>query len=96
MTLDTFTILGIAVLHDTFGFGRIRCQRFMDGMDKGAEYLADGHGRLAFWRENDWKKSNGQKIRNKDLWEVLEKKFRNHAVRFRVESMLPYTESPPI
>lgn len=30
MTLDTFTILGIAVLHDCFGFGQIRCQRFMD------------------------------------------------------------------
>ena len=24
MTLDTFTILGIAVLHDDFGFGQIR------------------------------------------------------------------------
>lgn len=46
MTLDTFTILGIAVLHDCFGFGQIRCQRFMDGMDKGAEYLADD---LATW-----------------------------------------------
>nr|WP_253288392.1 hypothetical protein [Blautia sp. MSJ-19] len=39
MTLDTFTILGIAVLHDTFGFGQIRCQRFMDGMDNSAPYL---------------------------------------------------------
>lgn len=46
MTLDTFTILGIAVLHDCFGFGQIRCQRFMDGMDKGAEYLAED---LATW-----------------------------------------------
>ena len=42
MTLDTFTILGIAVLHDDFGFGEKRCQRFMDGMDRGAEYLVDG------------------------------------------------------
>lgn len=25
MTLDTFTILSIAVLHDYFGFGQIRC-----------------------------------------------------------------------
>ena len=46
MTLDTFTILGIAVLHDDFGFGQKRCQKFMDGMDKGAEYLADD---LATW-----------------------------------------------
>ena len=32
MTLDTFTILSVAVLHDYFGFGQIRCQRYMDGM----------------------------------------------------------------
>lgn len=37
-----------------------------------SEYLAEGHGRLASWRENDWKKSNGQKIRNSDLWKLLE------------------------
>lgn len=47
MTLDTFTILGIAVLHDCFGFGQIRCQRFMDGMDKGLSTLQKiwQHGR---------------------------------------------------
>ena len=30
MTLDTFTILTVAVLHDEFGFGETRCQRFLD------------------------------------------------------------------
>ena len=30
MTLDTFTIIGIAALHDAFGFGEKRCQRWMD------------------------------------------------------------------
>ncbi len=30
MTLDTFTILSSAALHDAFGFGQTRCQRFMD------------------------------------------------------------------
>ena len=45
-TLDTFTILGIAALHDLFGFGEKRCQRFMDKMDEGARYLADD---LATW-----------------------------------------------
>lgn len=39
MTLDTFTILGVAALHDAFGFGEKRCQRFMDKMGEGAEYL---------------------------------------------------------
>lgn len=51
-TLDTFTILSIAVLHDYFGFGQKRCQRYMEGMDKGAEYLVGG---LATWE--DYKQS---------------------------------------
>lgn len=46
MTLDTFTILSIATLHDTFGFGQTRCQRFMDKVAEGADLLMDG---LATW-----------------------------------------------
>lgn len=48
MTLDTFTILGIATLHDAFGFGEKRCQRFMDKMGEGAEYLMND---LATWED---------------------------------------------
>ena len=32
---DCFVIMSIAVLHDDFGFGQKRCQKFMDGMDRG-------------------------------------------------------------
>ncbi|MDQ9822851.1 hypothetical protein RFZ44_05685, partial [Acinetobacter sp. 163] len=32
MTLDTFTILSIACLHDLWGFGQKRCQQYMDKM----------------------------------------------------------------
>lgn len=46
MTLDTFTILSIACLHDEFGFGQQRCQRYMDKMNEGADYLIDD---LATW-----------------------------------------------
>lgn len=46
MTLDTFAILGIAVLHDDFGFGEKRCQRFRNGFDRAADYINDG---LAEW-----------------------------------------------
>lgn len=46
MTLDTFTILGVAVLHDKFEFGQKRCQKFIDGMEQGAEYIMDD---LATW-----------------------------------------------
>ena len=48
MTLDTFTILGVAALHDAFGFGEKRCQRFMDKMGEGAEYLMND---LATWED---------------------------------------------
>lgn len=48
MTLDTFTILGVAALHDAFGFGEKRCQRFMDKMGEGAEYLMND---LAIWED---------------------------------------------
>ena len=48
MTLDTFTIIGIAALHDAFGFGERRCQRWMDKVMEGADYLVDG---LATWED---------------------------------------------
>ena len=41
MTLDTFTILTVAVLHDEFGFGETRCQRFLDRMSQKAECMID-------------------------------------------------------
>ena len=48
MTLDTFTILGIAALHDVFGFGEKRCQRWMDKLAEGADLLIDD---LATWHD---------------------------------------------
>lgn len=46
MTLDTFTILSIACLHDLWGFGQKRCQQYMDKMTEGAQYLVED---LATW-----------------------------------------------
>ena len=39
-------IMAIAVLHDEFGFGQKRCQKFMAGMDKASDYIDQG---LAEW-----------------------------------------------
>lgn len=39
-------IMTIAVLHDEFGFGQKRCQKFMAGMDKASDYIDQG---LAEW-----------------------------------------------
>ena len=50
-------------------------------------YLANGHGKIA-----GWKRENGQALKNMDLWKDLEKVLQPHAVRFKVESMLPYSK----
>lgn len=39
-------IMAITVLHDEFGFGQKRCQKFMAGMDKASDYIDQG---LAEW-----------------------------------------------
>ena len=46
MTLDT--LLSIACLCDLWGFGKKRCQRYMDKMAEGAQYLMDD---LATWED---------------------------------------------
>lgn len=39
---DTILIASLSALHDTFGFGRIRCQRYMDSFHKLIQYLKNG------------------------------------------------------
>lgn len=46
MTLDTMLILSVAVLHDEFGFGQKRCQRFIDRANRIAGSLVDD---MATW-----------------------------------------------
>ena len=46
ITLDTYSILSVACLCDLWGFGKKRCQQFMDKMAEGAQYLVDD---LATW-----------------------------------------------
>ena len=55
-------------------------------------YLANGHGKMAGWKSAGWKRENGQALKNVDLWKDLEKALQPHAVRFKVESMLPYSK----
>lgn len=57
MTLDTFTLLSIACLCDLWGFGQKRCQRYMDKMAEGAQYLMDD---LATWE--DYRKAVQDKL----------------------------------
>ena len=46
MTLETYSILSVDCLCDLWGFGKKRCQQFMDKMAEGAQYLVDD---LATW-----------------------------------------------
>lgn len=55
-------------------------------------YLANGHGKMTGWKTAGWKRENGQTLKNVDLWQQLEKLLQPHAVRFKVESMLPYSK----
>lgn len=55
-------------------------------------YLANGHGKMVGWKTAGWKRENGQTLKNVDLWQQLEKLLQPHAVRFKVESMLPYSK----
>lgn len=48
LTLDIFMILGIAALHDCFGFGQVRCQRWKDKLDEGADMVLDN---MATWKD---------------------------------------------
>lgn len=48
MTLDTVTALGIAALHDCFGFGKKRCERWKDTFKEGAKLLQED---MATWQD---------------------------------------------
>lgn len=48
MMLKTFTVLSIASIHDVFGFGKKRCQKYMDRMNEGVGYLMQD---MATWED---------------------------------------------
>lgn len=48
MAMDVFLVLGIAALHDCFGFGQKRCQRWKDKIDEGADIFLDD---MATWKD---------------------------------------------
>ena len=53
-------------------------------------YFADGQRRLAAWKNNGWKRSDGKELRNLDLWQEIEELLRPHAVQFHIENMELY------
>ena len=53
-------------------------------------YFADGQRRLAAWKNNGWKRSDGKELRNLDLWQEIEELLRPHAVQFHIENVELY------
>lgn len=39
---EAVIVLCVAALHDEFGFGRERCQRFIDKVETGSDFINDG------------------------------------------------------
>ena len=48
MAMDTMSILGVAALHDAFGFGKSRCMKFLDRMAEGSELVKKN---MATWQD---------------------------------------------
>lgn len=62
------------------------------------QYFANGQRRITEWKNNGWKRSDGKKLRNLDLWQEIEELLRPHAVSFKMENMEIYKnpdEVPP-
>ena len=78
MTLDTYSILSVACLCDLWGFGKKRCQQFMDKMSEGAQYLVDD---LATW--DDYRQAIQERL-------GFEIKIKHGGVHLR--SYMPETE----
>ena len=64
MTVDTVTVLSVAVLRDEFEFGKKRCQRYIDRMNLKAECLTEG---FVKWNEivEDIDNDMGIRLRNR-------------------------------
>lgn len=50
-----------------------------------SHYLVNN--RLADWENAGWKRTNGEDLKNADLWQQLAGLLKLHAIRFRVEDM---------
>jgi len=48
-----------------------------------SRYVRDGYTRwLAKWRRSGWRRSSGGAVKNKDLWQALERAVRQHSVQW--------------
>lgn len=53
-----------------------------------SHYLANN--RLTEWEKAGWKRTNGEDLRNADLWKELRDLLKPHAIRYKLENMDPY------
>lgn len=54
-------------------------------------YLANGFKNLEKWEENGWKRSNGLRVKNEDLWRWIFELKKSRKARFLSECRHPYS-----
>lgn len=91
LTIQTLRIAFIAILHDEFGFGKVRILRAMDGFDKLTAYLSNG---WLCWLDliNEIKDRLGLEP------EVTEVNQENLGIRYAhptTQDVMEYTGEPP-
>ncbi|MDO5411603.1 MAG: hypothetical protein Q4F21_14355 [Lachnospiraceae bacterium] len=53
-----------------------------------SRYLMNGHGYLASWKENGWKRAGGKNVKNADLWQQIYDLQKAHAVKYKYQTNL--------
>ena len=64
---------------------RIHFRQFMNGYEE-AEYVKR-------WKQNDWTRSDGHEIKNRDKWQELDRLMQGNLVRILLNETNAYTES---
>ena len=61
-----------------------------------SKYLYSGYEDTEYvkkWKENGWKKADGQEIKNRDKWQELDRMLHGNLIRFLLHENNAYTEN---
>lgn len=55
-----------------------------------SRYISEGHKHMGDWIKRGWRRSNGQPVRNADLWMRLHELESRHTIRCQLDQLIPY------
>ena len=58
-----------------------------------SKYLYNGYEDVKRWKQNDWTRSDGHEIKNRDKWQELDRLMQGNLVRILLNQRNAYTES---